>query len=99
MRVMIRYAVKPELVDHSLELLRLVYADLESSRPPRLRYETFRLEGTGQFMAIIESDGGPAEAAHHHLPSFQRYRTALNKICTQPPTVTNLESAGAYQSR
>ncbi|GAA1895749.1 hypothetical protein [Actinomadura bangladeshensis] len=99
MRVMIRYAVKPELVDHSLELLRQVYSDLESSRPPRLRYETFRLEGTDQFMAIIESDGGPAEAAHHHLLSFQRYRTALNEICTQLPSVTHLESVGAYQFR
>ncbi|WP_214411081.1 hypothetical protein [Sphaerisporangium fuscum] len=99
MRVMIRYTVQPELVDHSIELLRQVYADLERSRPPRLRYETFRLEGTCQFLAIIESDGGPAEAAHHHLPSFQRYRAALNGICTQPPTVTHLEPAGAYQSR
>ncbi|MFC4110629.1 hypothetical protein [Micromonospora zhanjiangensis] len=95
---MIRYAVKPELVDYSIELLRQVYADLEHSRPLRLRYETFRLEEAGQFMAIIESDGGPAEAAHHHLPSFQRYRTALNEICTEPPTVTHLASAGAYQS-
>ncbi|GAA3243259.1 hypothetical protein [Nonomuraea helvata] len=99
MRVMITYTVRSELVDHSLELLRQVYADLERYRPPRLRYETFRLEGTGQFMAIIESDGGPAEAAHHHLPSFRRYRAALNEICAQPPTVNHLEHAGAYQSR
>jgi hypothetical protein len=33
------------------------------------------------------------------LPSFQRYRAALNGICTQPPTVTHLEPAGTYQSR
>jgi len=98
-RVMIRYTVKPELVHHSVDLLGQVYADLERSRPPRLRYETFRLEGTGHFMAIIESDGGPAEAAHHHLTSFKRYRAALNEICTQPPTVTSLELAGSYQSR
>jgi hypothetical protein len=99
MRVMIRYTVKPELVDHSVELLGQVYADLERSQPPRLRYETFRLDDTGQFMAIIESDGGPADAAHHHLPSFQRYRAALNQICSQPPTVSHLEPAGAYRSR
>ncbi|MEV0196766.1 hypothetical protein [Nonomuraea sp. NPDC050691] len=99
MRVMISYTVRPELIDHSLELLNQVYADLERTRPPRLRYETFRLEGTGRFMAVIESDGGPAEAAHHHLPSFQRYRAALNEICAHPPTVTYLEPAGTYRSR
>ncbi|GAA2280063.1 hypothetical protein GCM10010149_25070 [Nonomuraea roseoviolacea subsp. roseoviolacea] len=98
MRVMISYTVRPEQVDRSLDLLAEVYADLERTRPPRLRYETFRLEGTGRFVAVIESDGGPAEAAHHHLPSFQRYRAALNEICARPPTVTHLEPAGTYRS-
>lgn len=98
MRVMIQYTVRPEQVDRSIEMLQQVYRDLELSAPSRLRYETFQLEGSSQFMAIIESDGGPSEAPHHHLPSFQRYRAALDVISAQPPTVTNLKPIGAYQS-
>lgn len=97
MRVLIRYTVKPEHIHRSTELLRAVYADLERTEPKWLRYETFQLEGTGQFLAVIESDGGPGDAAHHRLASFQRYRAALDDICVEPPTVTHLETVGAYR--
>lgn len=99
MRVLIRYTVKPEHIRHSTELLRAVYADLERTEPKWLRYETFQLEGTGQFLAVIESDGGPGDAAHHRLASFQRYRAALDDICVEPPTVAHLETVGAYRPR
>lgn len=99
MRVMIRYTVKPEHIHGSAELLRAVYADLERTGPAGLRYETFQVEGTGQFLAVIESDGGPGDAAHHRLASFQRYRVELDDICVEPPTVAHLETVGAYRSR
>jgi quinol monooxygenase YgiN len=99
MRVLIRYTVHPDHIDRSVDLLREVYADLERSQPPGLRYETFQLNGTGEFLAMIESDGGPGDADHHRLESFQRYRAALNDICTQLPTVTHLEPVGTYRSR
>ncbi|MFG1677287.1 hypothetical protein [Micromonospora sp. NPDC049282] len=99
MRVLIRYTVKPEHIQRSIELLRTAYADLESTRPTGLRYETFQLEGTGQFLAVIESDQGPGEAAHHRLASFQRYRAELNHICVEGPTVANLETVAAYPPR
>ncbi|WP_433436983.1 hypothetical protein [Nonomuraea sp. CA-141351] len=97
MRVLIRYTIKPEHIHRSTELLRAVYADLERTRPTGLRYETFQVEGTGQFLAVIESDGGPGDSAHHRLASFQRYRAALDDICVEPPTVAHLETVGAYR--
>ncbi|HEX5994264.1 MAG TPA: hypothetical protein VFY84_03885 [Jiangellales bacterium] len=99
MRVLIRYTVKPEHIHRSTELLRAVYADLESAGPTGLRYETFQVEGTGQFLAVIESDGGPGDAAHHRLASFQRYRAALDDICVELPTVAHVETVGAYRPR
>jgi hypothetical protein len=99
MRVLIRYTVKPEHIHRSTELLRAVYADLKSTGPTGLRYETFQVEGTGEFLAVIESDGGPGDAAHHRLASFQRYRAALDDICVELPTVAYVETVGAYRSR
>ncbi|MFJ4777979.1 hypothetical protein [Streptomyces sp. NPDC088762] len=98
MRVMIRYTVRPERVEQSVALLRAVYADLERARPRGLRYETFRLDGGGSFLAVIESEGDPVAAPHHRLASFQRYRAALSEICTEPPAVTYLDQVGSYRS-
>ncbi|MEU0401482.1 hypothetical protein ABZ318_14795 [Streptomyces sp. NPDC006197] len=98
MRVMIRYTVRPEHVEQSVALLRAVYADLERVRPSGLRYETFRLDGGGSFLAVIESEGDPVAAPHHRLASFQRYRAALSEICTESPTVTYLDQVGSYRS-
>ncbi|GGV19030.1 hypothetical protein GCM10010275_70810 [Streptomyces litmocidini] len=98
MRVMIRYTVGPEHVGQSVALLHAVYADLERTRPRGLRYDTFRLDGSGSFLALIESEGDPVAAPHHQLASFQRYRAALNEICTEPPTVTYLDEVGSYRS-
>ncbi|EFL19445.1 hypothetical protein [Streptomyces sp. C] len=98
MRVMIRYTVRPELVEQSVALLHAVYADLERVRPRGLRYDTFRLDGSGSFLALIESVGDPVEAPHHQLASFQRYRAALSEICTEQPTVTYLDEVGSYRA-
>ncbi|MFF4169436.1 hypothetical protein [Streptomyces sp. NPDC001744] len=95
---MIRYTVRPERVEQSVELLRAVYADLERLRPSGLRYDTFRLDDSGGFLALIESEGDPVEAPHHRLPSFQRYRAALSEICTEQPGVTHLDEVGSYRS-
>ena len=95
---MIRYTVSPEQVEQSVVLLRAVYADLEQARPHGLRYDTFQLDGSGSFLALIESEGDPVAAPHHRLASFQRYRAALSEICTEKPTVTYLDEVGSYRS-
>ncbi|MFF5503152.1 hypothetical protein [Streptomyces roseolus] len=98
MRVMIRYTVRPERVEQSVALLHAVYADLEQLRPAGLRYDTFRLDGSGGFLALIESEGDPVAAPHHQLASFQRYRAALSEICVEQPTVAYLGEVGSYRS-
>lgn len=99
MHVMIRYTVRPEHVVQSVALLQAVYADLERARPLGLRFDTFRLDGSGSFLALIESEGDPVAAPHHRLASFQRYRAALSEICTEQPIVTYLDEVGSYRSK
>ncbi|MER5717527.1 hypothetical protein [Streptomyces sp. NPDC002132] len=81
-----------------MALLHTVYADLQQARPRGLRYDTFRLDGGGSFLALIESEGDPVAAPHHRLASFQRYRAALSEICTEPPIVAYLDEVGSYRS-
>lgn len=98
MHVMIRYTVKPEHAGQSVALLHAVYADLERARPRGLRYDTYRLDNSGSFLALIESEGDPVAAPHHRLASFQRYRAALSEYCTEQPAVTYLDEVGSYRS-
>ncbi|MGD3108974.1 putative quinol monooxygenase [Streptomyces sp. YGL11-2] len=98
MQVMVRYTVRQERVDESVALLHAVYADLARARPRGLRYETYRLDGSGRFLALITSDGDPVAAPHHQLASFQRYRAALSEVCSEPPVVTYVDEVGSYRS-
>jgi hypothetical protein len=38
----------------SVAFLHAVYADLEQARPRGVRYDTFRLDGSGSFLALID---------------------------------------------
>jgi len=96
MQVMISYKVKPDQIERNAELLADVYAELAATRPGGLRYATFRLDDQGSFIALVEFDGQPGDAAHHRLASFQRYRSTLDEQCEQPPVVTVLHEAGSY---
>ena len=98
MRVLIRYRVKPEHVERNLELLRDVYAELESDRPEGLRYATFQLEDGVSFLAFVEADGGPGPVPGSQLDAFRRYRETLDERCDEPPVVTQLHEVGSYRS-
>jgi quinol monooxygenase YgiN len=97
MRVMIRYRVKRDQVAPTLELLRAVYEELESTQPDGLRYATFQLEDEVSFVAFVESENGPGAAPHHQLKAFQRYRATLDERCDEPPVVSWLHEAGSFR--
>ncbi|WP_086829497.1 hypothetical protein [Allokutzneria sp. NRRL B-24872] len=94
MRVMTRCTIKDGQLDQVVELLRAVYAELESVRPDGLRYASFQLDDGASLMSLVELDGGPEVL--HRLPAFQRYRTHLTEACAEPPVTTVLNEIGAY---
>jgi len=98
MQAVIRYKVKPDRVNQNLELLRVVYDELQATRPDGLRYETFRLDDEVSFVVFVEFEGMPGAAPHHRLASFQRHRAALDAICDEPPHVTVLHEVAAFRS-
>ncbi|WP_406013450.1 hypothetical protein OG520_14535 [Streptomyces sp. NBC_00984] len=81
--------------EEGVESLRAVCTDLHRDRPDGLRYDTLRLDGGADSLALVESEGGPVAASHHRQASFQRYRAALSEICTEPPAVIHLDEVGS----
>ncbi|MDT0303855.1 hypothetical protein [Streptomonospora wellingtoniae] len=86
--------LRPEAVDENLALLQDVYAELESVRPPGLRYETLQADDGVTFVALVELDHGPE--ALQGLEAFQRYRSTLEERCVRPPAMTVVREVGAY---
>jgi hypothetical protein len=93
---MIRWKLGPDALERHEEMLRTVYAELESVRPQGLRYDTYQLDDKVTFVSFVEMADGPGVLGG--LNAFQRYRAALDALCVEPPDVTVLHSAGEYTS-
>lgn len=95
MHVMIRWKVKPDQVEHELELLRAVYEDMHAVRPEGLRYATFQLDDGVTFMDVAEMADGPGVL--QGVEAFQRYGATLDERCDEPPVVSVLHEVGAFR--
>ncbi|TDE47934.1 hypothetical protein E1295_22090 [Nonomuraea mesophila] len=95
MHVLIRWRIKPDQVEHELELLRAVYEDMHEVRPEGLRYATYQLDDGVTFVDVAEMAEGPGVL--QQVEAFQRYRASLDERCDEPPAVTVLQEVGAYR--
>jgi hypothetical protein len=95
MRVMIRYKVKRDQVEHDVELLRGFFAELAATQPDGLRYATYQLDDRVSFVHLVETTTGPGEFAR--LPAFQRYRSTVADRCDEPPVLTELHEVASYR--
>src|SRR4051812_9878771 len=95
MRVMIRYKVKPDQVEHNLELLRACFEELEAIQPDGLRDAVFQLDDKVSFVHFMDVEHGPGVL--RGLPTFQRYRATLDDRCDEPPVMTVLHEVGSYR--
>jgi hypothetical protein len=96
-RVMVRYAVKPELVADNERHVREVFAALERDRPPGVRYATFKLGDGVSFVhvaSIETSDGANPLLA---IDAFKRFTATVRERCAEPPVTSELEEIGSYR--
>jgi quinol monooxygenase YgiN len=94
MQVMIRYRLKPDHVQQGRELIRGVYAEIESVQPAWLRQATFQLDDKVSFVTFAELDD---PSRHADMPAFQAYRRTINQLCDEPPALSMLHEVGSYR--
>lgn len=96
-RIMVRYQVKPELVDENVRHVEAVFAALDRERPAGLRYATFKLGDGVTFvhLASIETadDANPLLA----LEAFQQFASSVRARCVEPPVTSQLDEIGTYR--
>jgi hypothetical protein len=93
---MVRYTVKPELVDANARLVETVFAELAREQPAGLRYATFRVAGTGTFVHIAAIDAPDGKNPLLALAAFKAFTEAIRDRCIEPPVTVDLDAIGAY---
>lgn len=76
---LLRYTVKPELLDEHLGLLSDVYAELHTLQPALFSWATYRIPDTHDFIEVATAH--PLPGPLPDLPSFRRYRAGLDDRC------------------
>jgi hypothetical protein len=92
---MVRYKLKPDQVARNEELVRAVYAELDTTDPGGLRYATFKLEDGVSFAHIAETEDGANPLAD--VKAFMEFQKDIGARCDEPPVVTEMEPIGSYR--
>jgi hypothetical protein len=94
---MVRYRVKPELVEENVKMVRAVYDELSQRRPPGLRYATFRAPDGVSFvhLAVVETHQAPHPLTS--LASFRRFAGTIGERTEEEPVSVELDAVGSYR--
>jgi hypothetical protein len=93
--VMVRYRLKPDRVEENVQLVQAVFAELERTRPPGLRYATFR--AGLEFVHVAEIDTPDGANPLLALAPFRRFTAAIRERCEQPPETHDVDRVGGYR--
>lgn len=90
----VRYKVKPDRVAEHEGLIRAVYAELATTRPPDLRYAAFKQADGVSFVHIsfTSAPGNPLE----QISAFRAFTANIRERCDEPPVAAQLEEVGNY---
>jgi hypothetical protein len=93
--VIVRYRVKPDRVAENEELVRAVYAELDSTQPEGFRYATFLLDDGVSFAHVAEAVDGANPLPT--LPAFRRFQENIAERCDEPPVVSDVQLVGSFK--
>jgi hypothetical protein len=94
---MVRYQVKPDLVEENVKMVRAVYDELAQLRPPGLQYATFQAADGVTFvhLAVVEPHREPHPLVS--LASFRRFARTIGERTEEEPVSVELDAVGSYR--
>src|SRR5262249_12900532 len=96
-RTMIRYKVKADRVAENERYIARVFEQLRQTRPPGLRYASFKLDDGVSFVHIVSHEADDARNPLTELPAFKDFAAGIKERCTEPPVAVDLNEVGAYR--
>lgn len=98
MKHMVSYKLKPDRAAENERLAAAVYRELETVRPPGLRYATFRLGDGVSFVHIVSHDDAVgASNALTELAAFKAFAAGVKERCETPPVRVEMHEIGSYR--
>ncbi|MFI6580832.1 hypothetical protein [Embleya sp. NPDC050493] len=88
----IRYRTRPEAAEENQRLIENVFAELESTAPPGLRYSSFRLTDGVTFVHVVDGDGLV------ELPAFREFQRNLGDRLAVDVSRDDAVVVGSYAS-
>ena len=95
-RVVIQYKLKPEHIEHNVELLEAVYEELDRTQPEGMGHAVLQLADGVTFIHIAE-ESEEAEGGIFKLETFQRFEAGIKDRCEIPPAVQPASEVGSYR--
>jgi hypothetical protein len=96
-RVLVRYTVKPDQIEHNEALVRAVYDELHATRPAGLRYATFRLADGAEFVHLASTETDDGSNPLQRVAAFGAFQDGITERCEVQPVVTELHEIGSFR--
>jgi hypothetical protein len=96
-KTIVRYKVKPGLVEENEKLVRAVYGELAKVKPAHFSYATYKLDDGLSFVHIAEFTGegkGPLAG----IAAFAEFQQGVKNRCDELPVVSQGTEIGSYQA-
>lgn len=96
MKHMVSYKLKADRVAENERYVAAVFDALKKTRPPGLRYATFRQDDGLRFVHIVSHEEANAVNALTALPEFKAFAAGIKERCDEPPVRVELTEIGSY---
>ena len=96
-RIMVRYKVKPDQAGENQQYVEQVFAELQRTSPPGLRYATFKQKDGVSFVHVASIETESGDNPLQRLPAFQAFQVGIKERCDEQPVVIELDEVGSYR--
>ena len=96
MKHMVSYKLKADRVAENERYIAAVFEALRQSRPPGLRYATFRQGDGVSYVHIVSHEEADDSNALTALPAFKAFAAGIKERCDEPPVRVELTEIGSY---
>jgi hypothetical protein len=92
--IIVRYRTTPEAADENQRLIEQVYAELATTDPGNLRYQTLRLADGVTFVHVSTIDG--SDNPLDRSAAFAEFQRGIGARCDEPPAPSHATIVGSY---
>jgi hypothetical protein len=97
-RVVVRYQLKADRIAEHEELVRKVFAELETVRPAGLAYAALKLEDGVSFVHVATVSTADGQNPLVALAAFKAFIANIGDRCVEKPVSSSTTAIGAYRA-